>query len=198
MIVEQEMHFEDILAEVGDYGYYQKRIVYLFLIPSATLLPLFCMTTIFMVSSPDHWCKVSQLSNYTYEQQKQLSSPLIEKNGFITHDSCHMYDIDYDYVAKVGNITIYKNDNNINGSLRIKSCNNGWIYDNFYYDETAVTAVRFLLYLNLIIKFSPKLNCFRQTIIYYLFLTIIYFLYYPFSITIIRFYDQKHMNSNVK
>lgn len=53
-----------------------------------------------------------------------------------------MFDIDYDYLGKVVNISQYKSDLNISGELSVKACDNGWAYDNSYYDETAVTAVR--------------------------------------------------------
>lgn len=141
------MDFEDILVEVDDFGPFQKRLVYFFLIPSATLLPLFCMTTLFMVSSPDHFCRVSQLSNFSYEEQQKFISPIIEENGIKKHDSCNMYDIDYDLVAKSANLSfIYNNE-----SLPLTKCNDGWVYDNTYYDETAVTAVRIFSYLHSII-----------------------------------------------
>ena len=71
------------------------------------------------------------------------------ENGLSKYDSCNMYDIDYDYLAKVGNISIYKTDRNIT-ELAIKPCDNGWAYDRSYNSESAVTSVRilFIIILN--------------------------------------------------
>lgn len=133
------MKFEDILSEVGDYNFYQKRIVYIFLIPSAVLLPLFCMTTLFMVASPDHWCYVPELQNLSIELQHELIRPKIDVEGQITLDKCNMYDIDYDDVAETKNLSLL-----FNGSLASINkipCKYGWSYDHTNYDETAVTHV---------------------------------------------------------
>ncbi|CAG2174633.1 unnamed protein product [Oppiella nova] len=149
------MDFEDILQEVGDFGFYQKRLVVLYLIAAGALLPFFCMTTLFMISSPNHWCKVWQLSNYSFEQQIQLISPAEIVNGVPKYDSCNMYDIDYNYLAKVGNISIYKWDKNLT-DFPVKPCHDGWAFDNTNYEETAVTALNLFCdrshYVNLILS----------------------------------------------
>lgn len=133
------MDFEDILSSVGDFGRFQSILVYLIFVPISTLVPFFEMANIFFVSSPDHWCHVSQLVNHSMVDQKRLISPVFMKAGDLTYDKCNMYDIDYNVVANnfhlyndtIGNITDYG----------IKSCDNGWQFDKTYYDNTAVTHV---------------------------------------------------------
>ena len=158
------MDFEEILEEVGSFGKYQKRLSFLYLVVAALLVPMYCLTTIFMVSililnsenevklllvlqvsSPRHWCKVSELSNLSFDQQIQLISPSVDENGVTKPDSCNMYDIDYSHLARVTNISVYMSDKNLT-QLQVKPCDNGWAFDNNYYDETAVTAVRYLQY----------------------------------------------------
>lgn len=123
------MDFEDILLDVGDSGRYQKSLILLYLLPTATLLPWFSMNVLFMVSVPDHWCKVPEVvsSNLTIEQQRLLISPP-------SNPKCHMYQINYtDYLA-LGNYTIPSNTTTI-------PCDSGWEFDKTNYESTAATQV---------------------------------------------------------
>lgn len=121
------MDFEDILLEVGDSGRYQKSLILIFLLPSALLLPWFTMNVMFMVSVPDHWCHVPDvsMSNLTTEQQRQLISPP-------QNPKCYMYDINYTDYLESG---IYSVPNDTS----TRQCDNGWEYDKTYYDSTAAT-----------------------------------------------------------
>lgn len=130
------MDFEDILKEVGEFGRYQKRLFYIFLVPIITVMPFMTISTIFQIAAPDHWCHVPQLTNLSFEEQHRLIRPLDSLTNKLS--SCLMYDIDYDEVLKSGNeSTYYRNVS----SLSTKPCENGWLFDNIYYDETAVTKV---------------------------------------------------------
>ena len=119
---ENTMEFEDILKQVGEYGRYQKRLVYFFLIPTTTIFSILCMNTFFMLSEPDHSCFVPQLVNVSFEHQQLLSSPRQQSQSLTTntsldgqqqgdeksdkvlsttrdkirYDSCHYFDIDYE------------------------------------------------------------------------------------------------------
>ncbi|XP_054162178.1 carcinine transporter-like [Oppia nitens] len=137
------MNFEDILTEVGEFGYYQKRTAVLYLAASALLLPFYAITAIFMISTPKHWCNVNQLANRTIDEQISLISPAVidPYYGTETHDSCNMYDIDYNYfVTNEANISTYKSAMNIS-VLPVKPCSDGWSYDHYFYDNNAVTVL---------------------------------------------------------
>lgn len=103
-----------------------------------------------MVSTPRHACKVPELKNYPIDLQFMLSSPeSIDSETRI----CSMMDTNYtkliidldlmkfnetdltDVKEKIKNYH-YKNK-----PSKYKSCDQGWIYDDKDYDETAVTAV---------------------------------------------------------
>ncbi|CAG2117004.1 unnamed protein product, partial [Medioppia subpectinata] len=62
------------------------------------------------------------------------------QSGLSKHDSCNMYDIDYNYMAKVANLSIYMSDHNLT-DLSVKPCYDGWAYDTTFYEQTAVTAL---------------------------------------------------------
>ena len=130
------MEFEDILKQVGSFGKFQKFLIYLFLIPVSALNVLY--DRIFMWTTPDHWCRVPQLTNLSTELQKFLVSPKTVEQGLTSHDKCRMNDIDYDSIT---NSTITM----LNDTMT-KKCQNGWNFDHSVFTETAVTEVDIALY----------------------------------------------------
>ena len=57
-----EKDFDDILEDLGGLGKYQKRLLYLLLGPVFFIMPFAFITQIFVVHSPDHWCKTQNTS----------------------------------------------------------------------------------------------------------------------------------------
>lgn len=137
------MDFEDIIKQVGDYGRYQKRAIYFFLLPLCAFAPWFSTPTLFMISAPDHWCRVDSLVNVSTTQlRRELISP---PNALgVGLDSCSMYDLDYSLVGLTGYLPNITN-------VTTKQCDNGWEYDHTYYDENAVTHVSLF--------YGPKSSC---------------------------------------
>ncbi|XP_042901443.1 carcinine transporter-like [Parasteatoda tepidariorum] len=121
-----QMEFEDLLEEVGDFGKYQSRLIILFLIPSAIVLPWFTMNILYLVYIPDHWCHVPELamSNLSVESQRSLIAPP-------GNSSCFRYDINYTELLLSGDL-------NIKNNTPVIPCNS-WQYDTTYFDETAAS-----------------------------------------------------------
>ncbi|KAG8183928.1 hypothetical protein JTE90_029032 [Oedothorax gibbosus] len=117
------MDFEDILLDVGDYGKFQKRMLYFFLIPAAIFIPWFCMDFLFMTMTPDHWCYVPEVaaSNLTIEQQRSIIGP--------PGDMCNMYNISFSDIDFSQNFTVP------NGTVTVP-CNMGWQYDKSSFEST--------------------------------------------------------------
>ncbi|GFQ93718.1 uncharacterized protein TNCT_590611 [Trichonephila clavata] len=122
------MEFEDILIQVGGYGKFQRNLTIFFLIPVSCVLPCFWMNFIFMVSVPDHWCHVPELSNLSIAQQRMLISPP-------GNPSCSMYNMNYSQVLDAES---FMESNNTDV---IVPCIHGWQYDKQNYDATASTKV---------------------------------------------------------
>lgn len=150
------MEFEDILKQVGEYGRYQKRLVYFFLIPTTTVFSILCMNTFFMLSEPDHWCYIPELRNLSDSDQQLLSRPLLNPSSLdghevkseqkILYDSCKYFDIDYENeVERLIGFTRAMNSSKgfvvqADHSTATKSCNR-WTYDKTNYDSNAVTSL---------------------------------------------------------
>ncbi|GIY30768.1 hypothetical protein CEXT_691221 [Caerostris extrusa] len=85
--LKSQFEFENLLEEVGDFGKYQKRLITLFLIPSAALLPWFTMNILFLVFTPDHWCNVPEVSSS--ELYVKNGTPVVECDKGWQYDSTH-------------------------------------------------------------------------------------------------------------
>lgn len=123
------LEFEDILLEVGDGGKYQKKLIMFFLLPAASLLPWFTMNILFMISIPDHWCRVPEVINsgLTIQQQRMLISPP-------SNPKCQMYDINYTDYLTSGKYSIPDN-------ATTRPCTSGWEYDKTNFESTVATQV---------------------------------------------------------
>ena len=134
--------FEDILKQVGDYGWFQRRLVYFFLIPITTIFSMLCMNTFFMLSEPDHWCTVpnTRIQNLTpYEQHILTRKPIPGTDKF---EHCSYYETDYD--VQVDRLDDFKRSFNTSVGFKpqvensnFKECNS-WTYDRSSYVSNAV------------------------------------------------------------
>ncbi|RWS08763.1 solute carrier family 22 member 5-like protein, partial [Dinothrombium tinctorium] len=148
------MAFEDVLAEVGDFGWYQKRLCYFFQFPVSLVMAWISMPTYFMLATPDHWCYVPQLSNFSLEIQKKLIRPP-KANNPNRLDSCRMYDIDYNIFLNNSASVLFFNKSSEN--ITTKACDNGWTFDPSDYESTAVTELN--LYCDRSIWISNIFTC---------------------------------------
>ncbi|XP_054715059.1 organic cation transporter 1-like [Uloborus diversus] len=124
----ENLEFEDILLELGDFGPYQRNLMIIFLLPASFILPWLTMNMIFMVTLPEHWCNVPEVaaSNLSIELQRSLISPA-------TESSCRMRDLNYtDLLMSDGPLVVPEN-------ASTKPCDNGWLYDTSEYDSTIAT-----------------------------------------------------------
>lgn len=133
------MKFEYILDEIGAGNRYQICLIVFLLIPTSFLNIFF--EGIFLLSTPDHWCKVPGMVNLTFDQQ-QLIRP-IDSNGKASN--CERFDFDWRQFN--GAILEQLNSTNelkiLTNNLTLINCDIGWNYDTSVYTETAVTEASF-------------------------------------------------------
>ncbi|XP_054707555.1 carcinine transporter-like [Uloborus diversus] len=135
------MDFETILRDVGDFGRYQKSLLLKFMVPTTFASAFYVLNVIFMVATPDHWCLVPQLSalNLTEQQIKNFAIPILPEGSF---SKCTMYAYNYASVAAEYKSTGKLPEMNSGKKILIKpirKCNDGWVYQKEWYEETIVS-----------------------------------------------------------
>ncbi|XP_024082746.1 carcinine transporter-like [Cimex lectularius] len=113
---------DDYYPHIGEYGRFQKILLWTILLP--ILIPS-CFTTfnqIFMSDVPNHWCRVPDLELLLNDSEKRrmLSIPLAE--GYNNYEKCWRYKVNWTEIIRE-NISLP------NASWPVESCIDGWEYN---------------------------------------------------------------------
>ncbi|KAG0421884.1 hypothetical protein HPB47_002252 [Ixodes persulcatus] len=133
------MDFEDVLEEIGGYGRFQKMLVWIYLAPASILMPGYFMSQIFMLSAPQHSCKVAELTdvfNLTQHDANVLHKSLVSK------DNCEVFSLSAINSSLIrGFLNHGGNDSEawfeLQGLERVPCTE--FTYDTTFYDSTAST-----------------------------------------------------------
>ncbi|KAG5878987.1 hypothetical protein JTB14_019642 [Gonioctena quinquepunctata] len=119
---EHGMDMDDLLPQVGEFGTYQKLMLWLVCLPACFPCGFGAFNQLFMADVPEHWCKVSQLSNFTEEEQTNVSIPFHD-----TFSKCTRYAVNWSEILKEAGGTI--GGVVVNRSWPTEGCLDGWVYD---------------------------------------------------------------------
>ncbi|XP_076054880.1 beta-alanine transporter isoform X2 [Oratosquilla oratoria] len=89
------MDFDEILPDIGEFGKYQKMILWLVLLPGVMPCGFHAYNQLFMTTEPEYWCQVPQLqrANLSDDVLKAFSIPLQNTTTMErSYDRCHRYD----------------------------------------------------------------------------------------------------------
>lgn len=148
---------------LGEFGTYQKLLLWLICLPACIPCGFCAFNQLFMTDTPDdYWCNVPQLSefNLTDDQIRDLAIPSIEvrcikssgyfyeinirglfqENGVTQFSKCSRYAIDWHNLFNVSDPDSI--DLQPNTSWPTEYCNNGWIYNKTFVTSSIVIDVR--------------------------------------------------------
>ncbi|CAG0881073.1 unnamed protein product [Darwinula stevensoni] len=122
--------FDALLPHVGEYGRYQKLLIWLVCLPACIPCGFHAFNQLFMAGTPEHWCRVPELegvSSLSIEYLKRISIPPAARSS--GYSQCEMYDTDYNKLAE----KILQEDANVTGfpdaSWSTVPCQHGWVYN---------------------------------------------------------------------
>ena len=93
----------------------------------------------FVGASPDHWCHIKKLENFTHMQQRYIAIPGDPHDGY---DKCKMFQLNYGEY-RTDELLKWNRSLMVNNSTPIVDCHNGWTYDQSQYLNTMTSRVRY-------------------------------------------------------
>ncbi|XP_039279903.1 carcinine transporter [Nilaparvata lugens] len=129
-----EMDLDDLLPHVGEFGKYQKLLLWLVCLPACVPCGFCAFNQLFMADVPDHWCRVPELMrlNITPQFRRHISIPLEEdSSGNETYSSCEAYAVNWSQVASVEDLVP-------DSSWPKQPCLFGWEYSKDEYQSSIV------------------------------------------------------------
>lgn len=81
LFLQEPLDLDDLLPSLGEFGYYQKMLLWFICLPACIPCGFCAFNQLFMADTPDdYWCNVPQLNefNLTLEQIRDLAIPSIE------------------------------------------------------------------------------------------------------------------------
>ncbi|XP_076643679.1 carcinine transporter [Halictus rubicundus] len=116
---------DDLLPTVGEFGTYQKKLLWLVCLPACLPCGFCAFNQLFMANTPPHWCRVPGLENLDVSRRRRLAIPTHQDDNE-TYSQCTRYDIDW----TAENISIVTEPPSMpNLSWPVVPCDHGWEYD---------------------------------------------------------------------
>ncbi|CAG9784350.1 unnamed protein product [Diatraea saccharalis] len=123
-INDDAIDLDDLLPKIGEFGLYQKLLLWLVCLPACLPCGFCAFNQLFMTDVPDHWCKVPELLmlNLTERDRKSLSIPH-QAGSNSTFEKCLRYKVNWTEVIQSDNPIV------VNESWPREPCLNGYEYD---------------------------------------------------------------------
>lgn len=122
---EEGFDLDDLLPIVGEFGRYQKQLLWLVCLPACLPCGFCAFNQLFMADTPPHWCKVPGLEHMDVSRRRRLAIPTSQDDNE-TYSQCTRYDIDW----TAENISVVTTPSSVsNASWSIVPCDHGWEYE---------------------------------------------------------------------
>lgn len=75
-VSQDDFDLDDLLPIVGEFGRYQKQLLWLVCLPACLPCGFCAFNQLFMADTPSHWCKVPGLENMDVARRRRLAIPV--------------------------------------------------------------------------------------------------------------------------
>ncbi|XP_070516969.1 carcinine transporter isoform X4 [Cardiocondyla obscurior] len=138
---DDDFDLDDLLPIVGEFGRYQKQLLWLVCLPACLPCGFCAFNQLFMADTPSHWCKVPGLENMDVSRRRRLAIPASQDDNE-TYSQCTRYDIDWTTATTVENYSVVATYLSApNASWSAVPCDHGWEYETS--DTTSSIVIDF-------------------------------------------------------
>lgn len=124
---------DDVLEQVGEFGWFQKQAFLTLCLVSAALAPIY-VGIVFLGFTPDHWCRrpgvaeLSQRCGWSLAEELNYTVPGLgaENEAFLRQ--CMQYEVDWNQSA-LGCVDPLSSLADNRSCLPLGPCQHGWVYD---------------------------------------------------------------------
>ncbi|ALC40317.1 CG9317 [Drosophila busckii] len=124
--VDEAFDLDELLPLIGEFGKYQKLLVFGICLPACIPCGFCAFNQLFMADTPDdYWCRVPELQHMELEQRKALAIPMEQDE--LVYSKCLTYAVNWTELLESmaqDVITLQPND-----SWPIMGCSQGWEYN---------------------------------------------------------------------
>lgn len=150
---------DDILEQIGEFDFYQKRAFLILCFLSAAFPPIY-VGIVFFGFIPEHRCRspgvaeFSRRCGWSLEEEWNFTVPRGETHGDTFTSQCKIYEVDWNVTGlsctnTLDNFTSSRNKS----SLPLVACQDGWLYDSS--GSSIVSEVRNLQILDVCLQALP-------------------------------------------
>ncbi|XP_073988758.1 carcinine transporter [Rhodnius prolixus] len=123
----ENMDLDELLPQVGEFGKYQKLLLWLVCLPACVPCGFCAFNQLFMADVPDHWCRQPQLEGIVDAKQAlRLAIPFSSENNE-TYAKCRRYNVNWTDIIENQSINVSLIIPNT--SWPTEPCYDGWIYN---------------------------------------------------------------------
>ncbi|CAB0018695.1 unnamed protein product [Nesidiocoris tenuis] len=125
---EKPLDLDDLLPHVGEFGRYQKCLLWLVCLPACIPCGFCAFNQLFMAESPDHWCRIPTLEQFISdpEARRAIGIPLQGESNS-TYEKCIRYAVNWTELIQSNNISELSSV--ANSSWPTEYCRDGWEFD---------------------------------------------------------------------
>ncbi|XP_067002469.2 carcinine transporter [Anabrus simplex] len=118
------MDLDDLLPQVGEYGRYQKLLLWLVCLPACLPCGFAAFNQLFMTGVPPHWCRIPELEGIPSTVRRHLAIPL-EEGSNSSYSQCSAYAVNWTALLE----ELPWEELEPNSSWTTQPCAHGWEYN---------------------------------------------------------------------